>query len=70
MAGGFDPSLAGWEPKDEFVTFKLVNVTGHKAIFKGLTFEKITENELQIFVDIKHDDGNVVKEFFKFQKQT
>ena len=66
----FDPSLAGWEPKDEFVTFKLVKVAGQKAIFEGLTFEKTTENELHIFVDIKYNDGNTVKEFFKFQKKS
>ena len=65
----FDPYLNAWEAKNEFITFKLIDVEGQKAIFSGLTFEKIAENELQIFLDIRYDDGNVIEEYFKFEKQ-
>lgn len=65
----FNPDFEGWEAREEYVTFKLIDLEGQKAVFDGLTFEKIGDNELQVFVDIEYGEGNVVEELFKFEKQ-
>ena len=46
----FDSELKGWEEKDETVDFKLVQLTPEKVFFDGLTFERISENEINVYV--------------------
>ncbi|MGB0982315.1 MAG: DUF6265 family protein [Winogradskyella sp.] len=58
----FGKDLKGWETKDETVDFPLLKITEHKAIFKGMTFEKISNNEMNVYVDIKENgDTKTVK---------
>ena len=66
----FTPGFRGWETKDKFVTFKLVEVKGHKASFEGLTMEKVGDHHLRVYVAIKQLDGAVREEFFEFKKQS
>ncbi|MGQ8363847.1 DUF6265 family protein [Glaciecola sp. 1036] len=56
----FNGDLSGWEEKDKSVEFNLVRVTPNKVFFNGLTLEKISENELTMYVAI--EDNDVVKE--------
>ena len=65
----FTPDFVAWESKDDFITFKLIKVEGHKALFGGLTFEKVGDNQLQVYLALKHEDGSVTEELFKFEKQ-
>ena len=57
----FDPQLKGWEEKDETVDFKLVKLSPDKVFFDGLTFERISENEMNVYVrfesDGQHSEG-------------
>ena len=46
----FDADLKGWEEKDETVDFKLVKASEGKVFFDGFTFEKVSENEINIYV--------------------
>ena len=46
----FDSELKGWEEKDETVDFKLVQLTPEKVFSDGLTFERISENEINVYV--------------------
>lgn len=46
----FDSQLRGWEEKDETVDFKLVKVTPDKVFFDGLTFERINEQQINVYV--------------------
>lgn len=46
----FDSELKGWEEKDETVNFRLVRVTPDKVFFDGLTFEKISEKQINVYV--------------------
>jgi hypothetical protein len=48
----FHKDLKGWEEKNETVDFPLVKVTSGKVFFDGFTFEKISDNEMNIYVII------------------
>ncbi len=59
----FDKDLKGWEEKDESIDFKLVEKTPKKMFFNGLSFEKVTEDQINIYVVVEH---NGKKEEVKF----
>lgn len=64
----FDNELKGWETKDETVDFKLKEITWNKVVFEGMTFEKINENSMIIYVDTKNENGDVEILTFNFKK--
>jgi len=66
----FGPDLKGWETKDETVDFPLKEITKTKVVFEGMTFEKVSDNEMNIYVDIKNDDGNVEVVKFNYKKES
>ena len=53
----FGANLKGWEEKDETVDFPLVKLEQYKAFFDGLTFERISEQEMNVYVVIQQKDG-------------
>ncbi|MBJ7881149.1 DUF6265 family protein [Gelidibacter salicanalis] len=64
----FGNDLKGWEEKDETIDFPLKEITPTKVVFEGMTFEKISENEMNIYVDIKQDDGSIKNVKFNYTK--
>ncbi len=64
----FNNDLKGWETKDETVDFPLKYITETEAVFEGMSFEKISDNKMNIYVDIK-DNGNVETVKFSYIKQ-
>ena len=64
----FGPDLKGWETKDETVDFPLIEITETKVVFEGMTFEKVGDAEMNIYVDIKDKDGNVETVKFNYKK--
>lgn len=46
----FRPDLKGWEEKDDTVDFKLVALGENIAWFDGLTFERISDTEMHVYV--------------------
>ncbi|UOB16089.1 DUF6265 family protein [Abyssalbus ytuae] len=64
----FDGSLKGWEKKDETIDFKLVSVEPGKIYFDQLTFEKISKNEINVYVVISHDDGSHEEVKFNYKR--
>ncbi len=48
----FHSDLKGWEEKNETVDFKLVKVEENRVYFDDFTFEKVSENEINIYVVI------------------
>ena len=52
----FHSDLKGWEEKDKSVDFKLVKLTKNKVYFDGFTFEKISNNEINIYVVIENNN--------------
>ncbi|WP_229719379.1 DUF6265 family protein [Winogradskyella schleiferi] len=65
----FGPDLKGWETKDETVDFPLVKITENKVVFEGMTFYKISDSEINIYVDIKDDKGKVEVVKFNYKKK-
>ena len=59
----FAPDLKGWEEKDKTIDFKLVGLTKTRAFFDGFTIEKISEDELNMYVIIDYEGK---KEEMKF----
>ena len=59
----FHKDLKGWEEKDETVDFPLVKVSKDKMFFDGFTFEKISENEMNVYVDIGGKEGKKEMKF-------
>lgn len=59
----FNADLTGWETKDETVDFKLVKITPNKVYFDGFTIERISKNEINMYVVI---DDNGIKNEEKF----
>ncbi len=64
----FDNDLKGWETKDETVDFPLKEITPNKVIFEGMTFEKISDNEMNVYVDIHQDNGEIETVTFNYKK--
>jgi len=60
----FHGNLKGWEEKDVTVDFNLVKIEGDRVYFDDFTFEKINEDEINIYVVIS--DGNSEKKEVKF----
>ena len=65
----FGPQLKGWEEKDLSVSFKLVKLTGDTAYFEGYTYQRISPNELHVYVMIDDKDGKQSTKLV-FKRQT
>lgn len=48
----FSGNLFAWEEMEETVDFKLVEITENEVIFDGLTFEKVSDEEMIVYVRI------------------
>ena len=64
----FDKDLKSWETKDETVDFALKEITENKVVFEGMTFEKVGDKEMNIYVDIKQDNGTIETVKFNYLK--
>ena len=65
----FGSDLKGWETKDETVDFPLKEITPNKVVFEGMTFEKVNDKEMNIYVDIHNEDGSIENVKFNYTKQ-
>lgn len=64
----FDNDLKGWETKDETVDFPLKEITPDKVVFEGMTFEKVSDNEMNVYVDIDQENGEIETIQFNYKK--
>lgn len=61
----FNPDLTGWEEKDRFVTFRLLESTPAELRFDGLTFRRAGTGGMNVFLAIRNrHDGSVREEAF------
>ena len=65
----FNNDLKGWESKDDTVDFPLKEITPTKVIFEGMTFEKISNNEMNVYVDMHENDGTIKTMKFNYIKK-
>lgn len=64
----FDSQLVGWEEKEDFVSFPLVQLGENEAFFSGLTYRRVGD-ELRAFVAIQQDDGSLGEIGFIYSRQ-
>ena len=65
----FHGSLKGWEEKDETVDFKLVQIDGNRVYFDGFTIEKISGNEINMYLVVGKEDGSSEEVKFNYKKE-
>ncbi len=63
----FGPDLKGWETKDETIDFPLIEITEDKVVFEGMTFEKVSDDAMTVYVDIK-ESGETETVKFNYRK--
>jgi len=63
----FGDDLKGWETKDETVDFPLKEITENKVVFEGMSFERISDNEMNVYVD-NNDNGKTEIVKFNYKK--
>lgn len=64
----FHADLKGWEEKNEVQIFKFIKAEGDRVYFEGFTFEKITDNEINIYALIEDEDGSTEEVTFNFTR--
>lgn len=52
----FNPDMTGWETKEDFIHFEMIETTKDKIVLKGLIFERKSETEMEIKLDLKDVD--------------
>ena len=52
----FNPDITGWEEKDDSVSFPLVRLDEGMAYVRGLTYRKVGEDRLEIFLALHCGD--------------
>ncbi|NER18952.1 DUF6265 family protein [Spongiivirga citrea] len=64
----FHGDLKGWEVKDKTVDFKLVKMDENSVYFEGLTFEKVDENAINVYVMVSNEDGKAEEVAFEYKR--
>lgn len=64
----FTPEMVSWETKEDFVHFELIEFTEDKIILKGLVFERKSDSEMEIRLDLKNGDKKWT-EIFKMTRK-
>lgn len=65
----FSGNLFAWEDKEETVDFRLVEITEDQAIFDGLTFRRISEEEMIVYVRIgkSEEESEVAFRYWRYK---
>ena len=63
----FDGNMKGWEEKDQTIDFKLVKVQPNKVYFEGLTMEKISDDQMNVWVLIE-EEGHTEEILFAYKR--
>ena len=65
----FGGDLKGWEEKDDTVDFKLVKLEPNKVFFDDFTLERISDQEINLYVVVGDNDGNQEEVQFNYKRQ-
>jgi hypothetical protein len=63
----FHGNLKGWEEKDRTIDFRLVKVSDNRAYFDGMTFERVGNDALNVYVMIGKP-GEEKEVLFKYER--
>lgn len=64
----FNQDFTGWETQNESENFALVKIEKDHVYFDGLTFEKVSENELNIHVLLSEKGEEAKEATFKYTR--
>lgn len=64
----FNADLTGWEEKDESQSFPLVELTQNAAFFDGITFRRLDQNTIRVFVAVEQSDGETEELEFEYHR--
>jgi len=64
----FSGELKGWETKDQTVDFPLVKITKNMIYFDGMTFEKVNDITMNVYVLMHNKDGSTSETTFNYKK--
>jgi hypothetical protein len=65
----FGTDLKGWEEKDEVQRFRLIKIADNSAYFDGFTFERVDQNEINIYALIQNNEGAEEEYTFNYKRQ-
>lgn len=63
----FGNDFKGWEEKDDTVDFKLVKIENDKVYFDGMTFEKVSDSEINVYV-VLSENGKEEEVKFNYKR--
>ena len=52
----FNPDITGWEEKADSVSFPLVKLTDDAAYFRGLTYRKVGDDRLEVYLAMRRGE--------------
>ena len=64
----FNDDLKGWETKDQTVDFPLVKITDLAVYFDGMTFEKVSDQEMNVYDLMHQKDGSTNEMKFNYKR--
>ena len=64
----FNPDLSGWEEKEDWTTFKLIELRKNKVWFDGLTIERLGDK--MIYQLALSENGKETIEEFRFKRKS
>ena len=65
----FNGDLTAWEEKEETVDFKLVKLQDNKVYFDNFTFEKISDDEINVYVVVSEEKGKSTEIKFNYKRK-
>lgn len=64
----FTPGFVSWEQKEDSIVFRLAELTGQRAVFKGLVIERPDADHLAITIRFKRTDGRVENNLLQLRR--
>ncbi|WP_339655896.1 DUF6265 family protein [uncultured Maribacter sp.] len=65
----FNADLSGWEEKEETIDFKLLKVEEDRFYFDDFTIERISDKEINMYVEVGEEDGTSNEVKFNYHRQ-
>ncbi len=65
----FSADFVSWETKEEHINFKLVSITENAIHFSGLSFYKISDEEMHAYLAMRMNDQSIKEEKLVFKRR-
>ena len=65
----FNPDMTGWEEKSDYLTFKMISFDDKTIELKGLKYEYLPPDSMNIYLKMKTKDGGVRTEVFHMKRK-